>query len=301
MRPPFFARLLSRRRRTLLLGSILLLLILCTGVFSGRLPLISAYLLKPLSLFVRQLLDVLGEFELNVSRNVSDVQIILWTKESALHEYIFSEWHNTALRSSGFNSSHPTKIFFHGFSDFPRTLWTKAFRDHYLSNRPTNVFSVDWSLLAKSPWYTTAAKNANAVGEHVAGFIRFLISEGEAYENIHLLGASLGAHAAGYTGFYTEGRIGRITGLDPSGPLFHSSWRMYGLTIPVDNPPFHSVPCGSTSDFASGLCCKEAFTQSVIFGEHVDRGLARGTYYFKTGKKYPYALAIIDSMGCEMP
>ncbi|QQP31662.1 Phospholipase A1 member A, partial [Caligus rogercresseyi] len=60
------------------------------------------------------------------------------------------EWNNTALRSSGFNSSHPTKIFFHGFSDFPRTLWTKAFRDHYLSNRPTNVFSVDWSLLAKS-------------------------------------------------------------------------------------------------------------------------------------------------------
>lgn len=53
--------------------------------------------------------------------------------------------------------------------------------------------------------------------------IDFLVTKGGAsYDSFHILGASLGAHVAGYAGHFSSQKIARITGLDPSGPLFHS-------------------------------------------------------------------------------
>ena len=49
-------------------------------------------------------------------------------------------------------------------------------RGHLLTFSPSH--KVDWGLLAKSPWYTTAAKNSKQVGKLVASLITFLVSEG---------------------------------------------------------------------------------------------------------------------------
>lgn len=40
------------------------------------------------------------------------------------------------------------------------------------------------------------------------------------WTSIHIIGHSLGAQAAGYAGYFTKGKVGRITGLDPAMLLF---------------------------------------------------------------------------------
>ncbi|KAK3594257.1 hypothetical protein CHS0354_020439 [Potamilus streckersoni] len=69
--------------------------------------------------------------------------------------------------------------------------------------------------------YAQAAANTRLVGTLLAIFMKILyrVSIGNYNEKIHLIGHGLGAHVAGYAGERIS-MVGRITGLDPAGPLF---------------------------------------------------------------------------------
>ncbi|XP_061470316.1 endothelial lipase [Rhineura floridana] len=86
--------------------------------------------------------------------------------------------------------------------------------------KDANVVVVDWLALAHQ-LYTDAVNYTRVVGKEVAKLLNWL-QEKEHFQlqNVHLIGYSLGAHVAGYTGNYARGTIGRITGLDPAGPMF---------------------------------------------------------------------------------
>ena len=73
--------------------------------------------------------------------------------------------------------------------------------------------------------YWIAAREAPKVGQHLASFIAELVDKFDrvSLDDFHLIGHSLGAHVAGFAGQHLNGKLARITGLDPAKPLFSTS------------------------------------------------------------------------------
>jgi len=198
------------RRTKLLLYFIAALFFLYFGV---------GYLIR----FAYVLMHVFEDFRFTIDRSGERVQILLWTEQSQQHPYIFQIDDLDSFYNSSFNASNPVKILVHGFSDMGDTAWTNTIKRAYLTRGKHNIIAVDWEDMAVSPWYHTAVRNSKRVGFEAAQFLKTIVDHYDLrWPDIHVLGASLGGHAAGYLGRFTEGRIGRITGLDPCGPLFHS-------------------------------------------------------------------------------
>ena len=69
--------------------------------------------------------------------------------------------------------------------------------------------------------YIQSQANTQVVGAEIAILVDSYISKNLiTSDQVHVIGHSLGAQAAGYAGQRVRSKLGRITGLDPAGPYF---------------------------------------------------------------------------------
>ncbi|MED6232505.1 hypothetical protein ATANTOWER_031395 [Ataeniobius toweri] len=126
------------------------------------------------------------------------------------------------LEECGFNATAKTIFIIHGWtmSGIFEAWMYKLVSAVMQRENEANVVIVDWIPLAQQ-LYPDAVNHTLTVGLDIANMLDWLQEELQLpLENVHLIGYSLGAHVAGYAGTYVKGTLGRITGLDPAGPMF---------------------------------------------------------------------------------
>lgn len=187
----------------------------------------------------------------------------LFTKDNPEQEIILTEEN---IASKNLDKSVKTILIMHGWTSNLSSPWYRPVREAYFQNGSYNIIYIDWSAYA-SLEYKVSAACVKPLGEVIA---RFLYKSGIPAEQIHLIGHSLGAQLAAFIGKsyekkYKE-RIGRITGLDPAGPMWsnenmkkedklceldanfvdviHTDIQLYGYTHPCGHVDYY--PNGGT-------------------------------------------------------
>lgn len=153
----------------------------------------------------------------------SKVTFRLWTSPKQ-QEYI-PLVSGSIQNITGIKIDRPIKVIIHGYLSSANKPWVRSITNTYLKSSEVNVIEVDWSEPAKSVLYPNAADATKSVGKYLSEVIFELHEIFEIpFTSFHLIGHSLGAHISGFAGKRIQSQgaegLGRITGLDPAGPLF---------------------------------------------------------------------------------
>ncbi|XP_010898189.1 lipase member H [Esox lucius] len=180
-----------------------------------------ALLLGSVELYRARECDVFTDLNLHHSIIGTDlyVKLLLYTRASVTCGQELSH-HNLSAHPQ-FNITKPTTFIIHGYrpTGSPPN-WIKNLTQELLVRRDMNVLVVDWNRGATTIYYPKAVSNTRDVADNLTALIENMERNGGSLSSIHMIGISLGAHISGFVGAKFSGKIGRITALDPAGPMF---------------------------------------------------------------------------------
>ncbi|XP_043841821.1 pancreatic lipase-related protein 2-like [Dromiciops gliroides] len=152
-----------------------------------------------------------------------NVRFLLYTNENPKNFQIILSDDPSTIKGSNFKTDRKTRFIIHGFTDKGEGSWLSDMCKNMFQVEKVNCFCVDWKKGSQTT-YPQATANIRVVGAEVAYLINLLSTEFKlSPSDVHIIGHSLGAHAAGEAGRRLQGQIGRITGLDPAGPYFQNT------------------------------------------------------------------------------
>ncbi len=155
---------------------------------------------------------------------MNDINYVLFTRRNPTVGQRIDIRDMNSVRNSNWNANNPTRFLIHGWNGDERTGLNIFMRDQFLSRADLNIVVVDWSAGAQTINYISARNRVAAAGNAIGILIERLVNENLArFDNIILVGHSLGSHVAGNTGKAVTGTLQAIYGTDPAGPLFNAN------------------------------------------------------------------------------
>ncbi|KAF2897854.1 hypothetical protein ILUMI_08320, partial [Ignelater luminosus] len=148
-----------------------------------------------------------------------DISLSLYTRSNPTHP-IKLKLDNVSV----VDLRRKTIVLTHGYTSSSSTYLGPNMKDAYLERYDCNLITLDWQLIAFNT-YPTAVCLLTKIARIVAGFLCDISNQLKtSLKTVHLGGISLGGQLMGLIGQETKRickkSIGRITALDPAGPLF---------------------------------------------------------------------------------
>ncbi|XP_043841868.1 inactive pancreatic lipase-related protein 1-like [Dromiciops gliroides] len=151
-----------------------------------------------------------------------NTRFLLYTNENPNNFQILKPSEPSTIEYTNFKTDRKTRFIIHGYIDKGEDSWLSDMCKNMFQVEQVNCICVDWKGGSQTT-YSQAANNVRVVGAEVANLIKVL-STNYNYppSKIHIIGHSIGAHAAGEAGRRTPG-LSRITGLDPTESSFEGA------------------------------------------------------------------------------
>ncbi|XP_022814753.1 phospholipase A1 member A-like [Spodoptera litura] len=148
------------------------------------------------------------------------MQFYLYTRTTQEKGELINTLDNDSLTYSKFNTKHPTKVVVHGFGGGRNLSPSTDMRKAYFTRGNYNIIIVDYGSLVKEPCLSQIEWAPRFASLCITQLIEYLQNhpvKSVPPEKLHTIGYSVGAHILGLVANYLhEGKLGRITGLDPT-------------------------------------------------------------------------------------